>query len=243
MLINKFRIIFKNFLQEHYPTSLLAEEKDNSDITCEGQTLDYGSIDGTSNLVKQQEDYCIIIGYFIDGEPKLSYIYDYPHQRLYRAIAGIGPTKQSINDNAKKIGLREAIISFKPQVLKETVQSLFQSAFDFRSIGSCGLDSIRVIKGQFGAHINTNPKPWDISAQFLFVRELGLIMTQINELNLLILVRRGPFIISNPGCYDDMIRILNEGRGYSKSSHHIESVVNVYFYKLYQISSIEILYI
>lgn len=68
----------------------------------------------------------------------------------------------------KRIGLREAIISFKPQVLKEeTVQSLFQSAFDFRSIGSCGLDSIRVIKGQFGAHINTNPKPWDISAQFL----------------------------------------------------------------------------
>ena len=50
-------------------------------------------IDGTSNLVKQQEDYCIIIGYFIDGEPKLSYIYDYPHQRLYRAIAGIEPTK------------------------------------------------------------------------------------------------------------------------------------------------------
>ena len=43
----------------------------------------------------------------------------------------------------KRIGLREAIISFKPQVLKEeTVQSLFQSAFDFRSIGSCGLDSI-----------------------------------------------------------------------------------------------------
>ena len=53
---------------------------------------------------------------------------------------------------------------------EETVQSLFQSAFDFRSIGSCGLDSIRVIKGQFGAHINTNPKPWDISAQFLCKR-------------------------------------------------------------------------
>ena len=104
---------------------------------------------------------------------------------------------------------------------EETIQSLFQSAFDFRSIGSCGLDSIRVIKGQFGAHINTNPKPWDISAQFLFVRKLGLIMTQING-EPLDFSKAGPFIISNPGCYDDMIRILNEGGGYSKSSHHIE---------------------
>ena len=173
--------------------------------------------------MKQQEDYCIIIGYFIDGEPKLSYIYDYPHQRLYRAIAGIGAYENNqLMTMPKRIGLREAIISFKPQVLKEeTVQSLFQSAFDFRSIGSCGLDSIRVIKGQFGAHINTNPKPWDISAQFLFVRELGLIMTQING-EPLDFSKAGPFIISNPGCYDDMIRILNEGRGYSKSSHHIE---------------------
>ena len=30
------------------------------------------------------------------------------------------------------------------------------------------------------------------------------------------------FMISNPGCYDDMIRILNEGEAYSKSNHHIE---------------------
>lgn len=41
-----------------------------------------------------------------------------------------------------------------------------------RNIGSCGLDSVRVIKGQFGAHINTNPKPWDIAAQFLFAKRI-----------------------------------------------------------------------
>lgn len=216
---------FQNFLQEHYPThQLLAEEKDNSDITpYEGHLWIMDPIDGTSNLVKQQEDYCIIIGYFIDGEPKLSYIYDYPHQKLYRAIAGVGAYENNqLMTLPKRIVLRDAIISFKPQVLKEdTIQSLFQSAFDFRIIGSCGLDSIRVIKGQFGAHINTNPKPWDISAQFLFARELGLIMTKING-EPLDFSTAGPFIISNPGCYDDMIRILNEGESYSKSNHHIE---------------------
>ena len=54
-----------------------------------------------------------------------------------------------------------------------------------------------------------------------FARELGLIMTQING-EPLDFSTAGPFIISNPGCYDDMIRILNEGEAYSKSNHHIE---------------------
>ena len=43
---------------------------------------------------------------------------------------------------------------------------MYQSSFSVRYIGACGLDSVRVIKGQFGAHFNTNPKPWDIAAQF-----------------------------------------------------------------------------
>ncbi len=46
-------------------------------------------------------------------------------------------------------------------------------------------------------------------------------MTQING-EPLDFSTAGPFIISNPGCYDDMIRILNEGEAYSKSIHHIE---------------------
>ena len=69
-----------------------------------------------------------------------------------------------------------------------------------RNIGSCGLDSVRVIKGQFGAHINTNPKPWDIAAQFLFAKELNLKMTQLNG-EPLDFAKSGPFIISNHGCY------------------------------------------
>ena len=68
---------------------MLAEEKNNDDIQpYEGHLWIMDPIDGTANLVKQQEDYCIILGYFVDGAPQLSYIYDYPHGKLYKAIAG-----------------------------------------------------------------------------------------------------------------------------------------------------------
>lgn len=210
---------FESFLKDQLPShQLLAEEKNNEDINpYQGHVWIMDPIDGTANLVKQQEDYCIILGYFVDSEPQLSYIYDYPHGKLYRAITGVGayennrcmikPANQAIED---------AILSFNLHVLNdETINSLFKSSFSYRLIGSCGLDSIKVIKGQFGAHINTNPKPWDIAAQFLFAQELGLKMTNLDG-ERVDFGQGGPFIISNSGCHQDVLNILNSGTGYQK---------------------------
>ncbi|MEJ7173921.1 inositol monophosphatase family protein [Staphylococcus caprae] len=210
---------FQAFLKTELPThQLLAEEKNNDDIQpYEGHLWIMDPIDGTANLVKQQEDYCIILGYFVDGEPQLSYIYDYPHGKLYKAIAGEGAyVNQSPLLPPPTLSIADAILSFNPHVLNdETIKDLFQSSFSYRIIGSCGLDSIRVIKGQFGAHINTNPKPWDIAAQFLFAKELGLKMTGLDggEVDF---GQGGPFIISNPGCHKEVLEIMNKGGGYQK---------------------------
>ncbi|MCU5745215.1 inositol monophosphatase family protein [Staphylococcus sp. SQ8-PEA] len=208
---------FESFLHEHCPQhQLLAEEKSNEDINPKrGHTWVMDPIDGTMNLVKQQEDYCIILAYFIDGQPMLSYIYDYPRQQLYHAKRGSGAYV-----NGKKlptpphIPLQEGILSFGAQFVNaETLNDLFEAAFSYRSIGACGLDSIRVIKGQFAAHFNTNPKPWDIAAQFLFAEELGLRMTTLDgeEIDF---TKAGPFIISNSGCHQEVLDILNSKGGY-----------------------------
>lgn len=70
-----------------------------------------------------------------------------------------------------ELKLQDAIISFGTQYINDdTSKALYDASFSVRNIGSCGLDSVRVIKGQFGAHINTNPKPWDI-APAIFICE------------------------------------------------------------------------
>ena len=58
---------FQQFLATHFPEhQLLAEEKSNEMITNEINHLwIMDPIDGTANLVKQQEDYCIILAYFL----------------------------------------------------------------------------------------------------------------------------------------------------------------------------------
>lgn len=210
---------FEQFLKRNFPEhQLFAEEKSNEEVhPKEGHVWVMDPIDGTTNLVKQQEDYCIILGYFVDGEPVLSYIYDYPHRKLYKAIKGYGAY---VNGEPilepEPIDLQEAIISFNSLVINdETIHDLQDGSFGYRCIGSCGLDSIRVIKGQFGAHINTNPKPWDIAAQFLFSSELGLKMTTLDN-TALDFAKAGPFIISNPACHEAVLAILNSGKGYKK---------------------------
>ena len=67
---------FQQFLATHFPEhQLLAEEKSNEMITNEINHLwIMDPIDGTANLVKQQEDYCIILAYFYEGKPMLSYV-------------------------------------------------------------------------------------------------------------------------------------------------------------------------
>ncbi|ARJ18208.1 inositol monophosphatase family protein [Staphylococcus lugdunensis] len=201
---------FSEMLHEHLPGhQLVAEEKNNDTISAhEGHVWLLDPIDGTANLVKQQEDYCIIIGYFVNGKPKLSYIYDYVHQKLYKAIEHRGAFENN-NPLPKPpiLSLQDAMISFDAQYIPVDVsKALREACFANRNIGSCGLDSIKVIKGQFGAYINTNPKPWDIAAQHLFAKELGLKMTCLTRAALNI-SEAGPFIISNEGCYDEIINI------------------------------------
>lgn len=210
---------FEDFLHEHFPEhQLFAEEKSNEEVNAyQGHVWVMDPIDGTTNLVKQQEDYCIILGYFIDGEPTLSYIYDYPHRKLYKAIKGQGAyiNNQPLSQ-PEDLKLEDAIISFNTLVMNDaTIHELNSASFGYRFIGSCGLDSIRVFLGQFGAHVNTNPKPWDIAAQFLFAKELGLKMTTLDNTDL-DFAKAGPFIISNKACHDEVLKILNVNTGYQK---------------------------
>ncbi|WP_461676260.1 inositol monophosphatase family protein [Staphylococcus warneri] len=212
---NEFQVFLQTQLEGH---RLFAEEKNNDEIDPrQGHVWIMDPIDGTSNLVKQQDDYCIILGYFVDGEPKLSYIYDYPHQHLYKAIENEGAFDNAqVMKQPPNMDIEEAILSFNTQVMNdETIHQLYDASFSHRIIGSCGLDSIRVIKGQFGAHINTNPKPWDIAAQFLFAKELGLKMTALNG-GPIDLSTAAPFIISNEGCYSAVLEILNSDMGYER---------------------------
>ena len=69
-------------------------------------------IDGTTNLVKQGKDYCLIVCLFYDGEPLLAYTYEFYQQKLYKAVQGQGVTINGVPLHVDKYHhLNDALIS------------------------------------------------------------------------------------------------------------------------------------
>lgn len=210
---------FEQLLTVQFPEHQLYGEEAHHDTEKlrEGFTWVLDPIDGTANLVKQQDDFCIILALFYNGEPVLSYIYDYPRQKLFQAIKGEGVyLNGTLLSSPPTMALKDSMISFNNKVLNDdTMHDLLDASFGYRLIGACGLDSAKVFTGQFGVHIHTNAKPWDIGAQFLFAEMLGLKMTNFHQ-EPIDFIHGGPFIISNPGCYEQTLEILLQKGGYEK---------------------------
>ena len=70
---------------------LWVRKKSNSEVDMyRGYAWAIDPIDGTTNLVKQGKDYCLIVSLFYDGEPLLAYTYEFYQQKLYKAVQGQG---------------------------------------------------------------------------------------------------------------------------------------------------------
>lgn len=166
--------------------TILGEESDHADVDIDVKAdhlwvID--PIDGTSNFVKQADDYGILVAYFQKGEPMLSYIYEVESNSLVSAIKNQGvylndePVKAPAN--AK---LNEAFISINPRKMNGTDLMAFvaENGFDLRFLGSSVSDALRVVVGKYGAFISPESMPWDRAPYLLIADELGLHMSKFN---------------------------------------------------------------
>ena len=91
-------------------------------------------IDGTTNLVKQGKDYCLIVCLFYDGEPLLAYTYEFYQQKLYKAVQGQGVTINGVPLHVDKYHhLNDALISIDPKRARsELLKALISKSHGFR---------------------------------------------------------------------------------------------------------------
>lgn len=164
--------------------TILAEEKSNEDVDFSAEHLwVLDPIDGTSNFLKQKKDFGIIIAYFYKGEPTLSYLFDVAENEIVSAIKNEGifvnGIKQKLPENS---GIHEAFIAIDSRKMYQTeiFKYCAKHAFDLRFLGSSIADGLRVIKGQYGASLNSSSEPWDRAPFLLFAQESGLLMCQFN---------------------------------------------------------------
>jgi len=201
-------------ITEVYPTHLIVgEESPQSPINDKREHVwIIDPIDGTANFVKQQDHFCILIAYYENDIGKLGYIFDVMNDDLYYAIENKGAF---LNDRKlpipEEVSLQEGLISadVRDWYGKDCFGKLAEESFDIRYFGCGGIDSIHVITGKFAAFATSKSGPWDLAAQLVFAKELGLKVSRFDgsELNYL---DSGDWVLSNKGTYDDLIFILKD---------------------------------
>lgn len=167
-------------------------------------------IDATANFVKQRDDYAVLISYFENEEPRLSYIYHVEKDELIHAAADSGVFK-----NGKKIkkpkdtSLSESLISMNIRNMRHMpfFDKIVENSFDIRYIGCAGLDGVKVVTGQFGAYFCPMLQPWDYSPLLLMAKELDLHISDFAG-NRIPFGSRSDVMISTQKVFDEYINMI-----------------------------------
>ena len=204
---------FTKLINEYYPEhQLMGEEKSNTEVDMyKGYAWAIDPIDGTTNLVKQGKDYCLILSLFYNGEPLLAYTYEFYQRKLYKAVKGEGVTINGQSLQPKKYQhLKDALISIDPKhSTSNLLKTLLSKAHGFRYIGAGGIGALRTITGDFGASIDVGANLWDMSAQLLYAKELGLVVTDIEGKDIELNQVKGA-IIAHPEIHAEIVEIIKQ---------------------------------
>ncbi len=171
-------------------------------------------IDGTTNFVKQGENFCTMLSYFKDDEPMLAYVYDIKKDILYSSIKGYGVYQNNKKlEKPKDKSLKDSLISTDIRRMQKNQPEFFdflvQNAFSVRVLGSSGLDGINVITGKLGGYIHYYAGAWDFSPFFLMASEMGLSFTDFSGKTLRH-TNPSSFIIACPSLHSEVIEYINQ---------------------------------
>lgn len=172
-------------LTQLYPQTKILGEESNFEIDLEhGQTWIIDPIDGTSNFVKQGQQFGILLCQYIDGIAIEAYICDGIKRDIYAVRLGQGVTKNKVKLNPEYNSTFEnSLISMSPNFFLKYVkqkEKLIRECLGIRYAGSCAIDGIGVIEGYLGAFSIRIAGPWDIAPHLLFAQELGLVCLNLD---------------------------------------------------------------
>ncbi|MCI0129760.1 inositol monophosphatase family protein [Vagococcus sp. CY53-2] len=196
-------------INEAYPNDLIiGEEGTGREVSStKGRIWIIDPIDGTLNFVKQQENFCVMIGIFEDGNPLLGFIYDVmKNEFVYGGPStGVylnGTPLHAPEDSSLADGLLGCNVGMYSENYEHS-REIASAAIGVRMLGCAGLDFLNVLRGTQNAYIS-NLAPWDFAAGTVLAEALGLVCRQFPDLDYNILGKRQYFIVATPQTFRDI---------------------------------------
>jgi len=200
-LVEKIKTTFPN-------DQIIGEEGTGRDVSStDGRIWIIDPIDGTLNFVKQQENFCIMIGIFEDGKPLLGFIYDVMKNEFTYGGDSTGVYLNGVElSMPENISLVDGLIGCNGKMYTDNIlnsQDISSEAIGLRMLGCAGLDFLNVIRGKQNAYIS-NLAPWDFAAGTALAEALGFVCRQFPDFDYEILGERQYFVVSTPQTFSDI---------------------------------------
>ncbi|APB31226.1 inositol monophosphatase family protein [Vagococcus teuberi] len=198
-----------NKINETYPDDLIiGEEGTGRDVsTTDGRIWIIDPIDGTLNFVKQQENFCIMVGIFENGKPLLGFIYDVMKNEFAYGGLEIGVYLNGTKlDKPEDLSLADGLIGCNVGMYSENYKhskEIASAAIGVRMLGCAGLDFLSVIRGKQNGYIS-NLAPWDFAAGTVLAEALGFVCRKYPDSDYDILGDRQYFVVATPQTFSDM---------------------------------------
>lgn len=198
-------------LPEH---RLLGEEGFGDTITdWDGYVWIVDPIDGTTNFINQQRNFCITVGIYKDGVGELGYIYQVMTGELISAIRGQGayqngvllPQLKNVEFEDSLLGVNASWVAPNRHIDHHQVAKLIKRVRGTRSYGSAALEISYVVTGRLDAYFSMRLSAWDVAGGMVIANEVGALCGTLGggEFDLL---KKQPFIIANPALFEELVK-------------------------------------
>ena len=196
-------------IKDAYPNDqIIGEEGTGRDVsTTDGRIWIIDPIDGTLNFVKQQENFCVMVGIFENGKPLLGFIYDVmKHEFAYGGPStGVFLNGEKLK-TPENLSLADGLMGCNAGMYSanyEHSKDIASEAIGVRMLGCAGLDFLNVIRGKQNGYIS-NLAPWDFAAGTVLAETLGFVCRKYPDLDYDILGDRQYFVIATPQTFSDI---------------------------------------
>ncbi|WP_202076623.1 inositol monophosphatase family protein [Caldalkalibacillus salinus] len=220
---------FIEHIRHHYPEhAILGEEGLAETIEDPYREIVWviDPIDGTTNFVHQQANFCISVGIYEQGEPRIGIIYDPIHDEFFHTLKGQGayfnerklePLEKTTMEQSV-LGINGLWLTPNRRYDHRKLQSIVRHARGSRSLGSAALELAYVACGRLDGYLTLRLSPWDYAAGLVILNELGARMTTIeNEPIDIFTSEQTSIFVAKPGLHEhisDHFLLVDEAPGW-----------------------------
>jgi len=210
-------------IKETYPEhGMLGEEgtdRQGESLHGDGYRWIVDPIDGTTNFIHQQINFCISIALYRGDEGVVGVVYDPMREEMFWGSRGEGAflNGKRLDIRAPKV-LAESLIGTSLMWFRRTrkmglldhIYTIARKSRGIRALGAAALEMAYVAAGRIDAYLSLKLSPWDFAAAKLIIEEAGGLVRSFSGDDLPLAPPEYGLIATRTSLLPDLIAILNE---------------------------------